>query len=62
MDERLHENNKLKEDLKHLQHVKKLEQSELKHFYENKLQKVHLDNRRDKEVFLIEHESQVKKN
>jgi hypothetical protein len=44
----VHEINKLKEDIKHLQQVKKLELAELKNFYENKLQKLHLDNRREK--------------
>ena len=51
----------LSDELKHLQQVKKIEAAELKMHYENKIQKLHLDNRREKELFLMEHESQVKR-
>ena len=50
-----------RDELKHFCHVGKLEQAELRQHYENKLQKVHLEHRKDKELFLIEHDSQIMK-
>lgn len=46
---------KSKDEAKHADHLRKLEKAELKQYYENKLQKVHLEHRRDKELFITEH-------
>lgn len=46
---------RVKEEVTHMEHLRRLEQAQLKHYYENKIQKLHLDHRRDKELFLAEH-------
>lgn len=46
---------KAKEEAKHAEHLRKIEKAEIKQYYENKLQKTHLEHRRDKELFLTEH-------
>lgn len=43
----------MQEDIKHTDHMRKMESAELKQFYENKIQKVHLEHRRDKEIFVV---------
>ena len=50
-----HELEGAKEEIRHTLHLHKLEGSDLRQHYEGKLQRVHLEHRKDKEIFLVEY-------